>query len=108
MSCVAEVHVGDIGTVFRITLKDKQCDGTMVILDVSAASKLDIIFRAPNGIKKTKSANFTTDGSDGKIEYISLDGDIDSAGEWKIQVYLELPSGKWSSDIGSFYVYENL
>lgn len=108
MSCEAEIHLNDIGTVFRTTIKDKACDGTSSVLDVSAATTLNLIFKKPGGTVVTKSASFTTDGTDGQIEYITVDGDLDEVGNWQIQAYIVLPSGSWRSDKGTFYVHENL
>lgn len=118
MTCEAEIHVGDIGTIFRVTLKDKACDGTVAVLDVSAASGTSdkqFIFKTPSGIKKTVDAEFTTDGHDGKLEYVIEAAEmgqeefLNEAGEWKLQVSIVFDTvGQWKSDIGSFIVYENL
>lgn len=102
-----EIHVGDIGTVIRVTVNN--CvSGTTTPLDISAATSTKIIFKSPSGTVKTMTAAFTTDGTDGQIEYILQAGDLDETGYWKIQSEVVLPSGTWRSDIGSFQVYENL
>ena len=62
---VNEIHVGDIGTVFTLTIKD----GSSVI-DLSGATTKQIILRKPDRVtSSTKTASFVTDGSDGKIKY---------------------------------------
>ena len=109
MSCKDEVHLDDIGTIFRATIND--CDeitGIQSILDISSATTKELIFKSPLGIVKTKTASFTTDGTDGKIEWTTVAADLDVIGEWKLQAYIVLPSGSWRSDIGCFTVYENL
>jgi hypothetical protein len=68
-TCVQEIHLGDIGTVFEVTLKD--CD---VIVDISTATEMYIIFQKPDGTKLTFDAEFTTDGEDGKLQYVTVDG----------------------------------
>jgi hypothetical protein len=100
-----EIHIGDIGTIFEVTLMD---DVTPV--DVSAASVMEIVFRKSDGTTiVTNTATFTTDGTDGKIEYKTvLDTELDVKGNWRIQGKVTLPSGSWSSDIDTFKVYENL
>jgi hypothetical protein len=98
------VHVGDIGTDFRITIQD--CDGD--IIDISSATSKTIIFKKPNGSLLTKDADFVTDGTDGLINYIVSSGDIDAAGSWKIQSQIIMPSGTWSSDFQTFKVHRNL
>lgn len=108
MSCTyEEVHYNDIGTIFRATIND--CiNGTQTIIDLSAATTLQLIFKSPNGVVKTKNASLTTDGTDGQIQYTTVDQDLDEVGNWKLQAYIVLPSGSWRSDIGCFRVYENL
>ncbi len=44
----------------------------------------------------------------GKIEYASVDGDLDKAGTWSIQAYVVTSAGNWNSSIGNFRVFENL
>ena len=106
-ACTQQVHLNDIGTIFRATIND--CvSGQQQVLDVSGATTLQLIFKAPSGNTKTKTAVFTTDGTNGQVEYTTVSGDIDETGVWKIQAYIVLPSGSWRSDIGKFTVHENL
>jgi len=102
-TCIQEIHLDDIGTVFEVALKD--CDE---IVDVSQASAMYIIFQKPDGTSTTKTAGFTTDGTDGKVRYITTSGDLNLIGGWKIQAKVTLPSGTWSSNISKFKVYSNL
>ena len=66
MACTEEeVHYNDIGTVILVTIKD--CvSGTATVLNVSAASTLELILQSPSGTSTTKTASFNTDGTDGK------------------------------------------
>ena len=100
---VYEIHVGDIGTAFEVTLKD--CD---VVVDVSTASVKQIIFKKPDKTVVTKTAVFKTDGTDGIIQYITILDDLDMKGTWYIQAKVSLPTGTWSSDKSKFKVYDNL
>jgi hypothetical protein len=99
MTCCNEIHVDDIGTQFIATIED--CDGA---IDISAYTPLQLTFAKPDGTTSTKTASFYTDGTDGKIYYTTIAGDIDMAGEWKIQ---GLVSG-FHSSISSFTVQRNL
>lgn len=90
---MAIARLGDWGTVFRFTLKDQ--DG--VAVDVSGASAKSVIFKAPDGTSTTQSASFTTDGTDGVIEYTTADGDIGAAGAWEVLGSATLASGKWTT-----------
>lgn len=98
-----QIHVGDIGTVLVVTILE---DGSAV--DISSASSLQIILRKPDGVSYTKTATIYTDGTDGKLSYTVLDGDLDAAGLWKIQAVVVIPSGTYSSSVGSFKVHCNL
>lgn len=98
-----EIHVGDIGTRFEVTLKDGD-----TVLDISAASKMQIWFGRPTSNALKKDANFVTGGTDGKLEYYSVADDLNEAGEWFIQAYVEFGSGKWHSDAIPFDVHENV
>ena len=96
MAFVEQAHVNDIGTVFRVT-----------IYDTTATTK-NFIFQRPDGTSFTKVATFTTDGSDGKIEYATVDGDLGKAGTWSIQAYVATSGGTWNSSVANFRVFENL
>jgi hypothetical protein len=102
-----EVHYNDIGTVFLITVND--CvSGTSVALDLSTASSLQVILKSPSGVSYTKTASFYTNGTDGKIVYVTINNDLNEVGTWSIQAKITIPTGTFRSDIGTFKVYENL
>lgn len=96
--CV-DVRLNDIGTTFEVTLDD--C-GTVV--PVNGATTQEILFKKPDGTVVTKTSVFTTDGTDGKIEYVTISGDLDQLGLWQLMGHVILPSGDWHSAIGSFQV----
>ena len=82
------VRVGDVGTVIRLVVQDQD----EAILDVSSASTKQIIFRKPSGATLTKVASFSTDGTDGRIQYATIAGDIDESGIWQMQGYVVTPT----------------
>lgn len=98
-----EVHVDDIGTVFVVTLMDGDA-----VVDINGATTKSLKFGKPDQTSITKTAAFTTDGTDGKLQYTTLANDLDAMGQWQIQAYVVLPTGTWHSDIGEFAVYDNL
>ncbi len=100
---VNEIHLNDLGTALRILVKD----GTATV-DISGASTKNIILKKPSGVVMTKTADFTTDGTDGKLEYITATADINEWGPWKIQANIITASTNFKSDIGEFTVYVNL
>ena len=83
------IFIGDVGTVIELTIKDENGDA----VNVSAATVKQIKFDKPGAAPSvTKTAVFSTNGSDGKIRYTTITGDIDVPGEWKARGYVELGS----------------
>ncbi len=104
MAALDEVHVGDIGTVFEATITDAG-----VVVDISGASTKDLNFLKPDGTTTlNKNGSFTTDGTDGKLRYTTISGDLDTAGTWQIQAHVILGGGAWKSDIIEFNVFANI
>lgn len=99
-----EIRVGDIGTVFILTVKDQDD----AVVDISGASTKQIIFREPDDTAVVKTAAFTTDGTDGKMQYTTVADDLDQVGEWQHQGKVVIGSGTWKTDIEKFKVYSNL
>lgn len=100
----ADIRIGDIGTVFRLTIVDDVED----LVNVSAATSKVIRFNKPDGVAVDKVADFFTDGSDGIIQYVSVVDDLDVPGKWRLQALIVTPVGEWSSEIETFWVKENL
>jgi len=99
----ATAHVGDIGLVFEVTIKD----GTSAI-NISDATTKDLIFSRPDGTKVTVSAVFKTTGADGIIKYTTVSGDLSVAGTYGLQAHIIRPSGNWKTDKGRFPVDSNI
>lgn len=99
----SQVHVGDIGTQLILTVKD---DGAVV--DISSASSLVIIIRKPDGVSYEKSGTLLNDGTDGQMYYTSVDGDFNTAGNYKLQAKVVLSGATYYSSTASFKVYCNL
>ncbi|MHA1922104.1 MAG: hypothetical protein ACTSVP_03460 [Candidatus Heimdallarchaeota archaeon] len=107
MSNLAKIHVGDIGTIILVTVTDQ--DGS--VLDISSASTREIKIQKADGsgLTKIKTASFTTDGADGKIQFVTIEEDFNSAGEWTVQGRIVLPAeGTWSTSKENFYVASNI
>jgi len=102
-TCDAEIHVGDIGTAFEVTLED--CDG---IVDLTGVSTIEYRFKDPSGTTTLKSGSVLTDGTDGKVVYNTVDGDLPTPGGWELQVRVVLPTGTWHSNKEKFKVYPNI
>jgi PKD repeat protein len=100
---VKEVHVGDINVLFVITLKDNT-----TVVDISSATTKEIIFKKSDGTTLTKTALFSTDGTDGKVQYATISGDINMSGLWSVQAHIISSSGEWKSSVANFDVYGNI
>lgn len=100
----ADIREGDIGTIFRGTLRDQDA----AIVDLTGATTQEFIFQKSDLSYVTKTTSFLTDGSDGIIQYITLVDDLDLFGAWKIQGHVVLPAGEWKTDILDFTVERNL
>jgi hypothetical protein len=99
----SQIHEGDIGTKLLITVTD---DGQVV--DISSASSLSIFIKKPNGTILTRVGTLETDGTDGKMYYITVSGDLDVAGNYKIQGQVVLPTGSYYTSTATFKVHCNL
>jgi len=108
MACSEEeLHYNDIGTVILTTIND--CvSGVSSPLDVSSAISVSLVLKSPSGISNTKTASFNTNGSDGKIKYTTVDGDLNEVGTWRMQAVVNFPTSSFRSNVKTFRVYENL
>lgn len=86
------VTVNDYGWALRLTVKKEG-----EILDISSYTSLQFVFHKPSTEELIVTAEFTTDGSDGQLEYVIADGDIDEVGAWRVRTRL----GKSGVEINS-------
>lgn len=97
-------HKTDIGVAVELTVKE---NGTAV--NLSSVSTKQIILRDPTGAVTTHTATFTTDGTDGKIRYVTIAGDFATTGDWQAQGYLAGLTGFTGyTDVVGFTVRPNL
>lgn len=101
---MTDIHIGDIGTSFRVTVVDQNA----AVVDISSATTKQLLFKLPNGTVLTKTASFVTDGTDGKMEYVTAEDDLSAKGNWSLQGYVVLSGGEWHTDIAEFKVHRNL
>lgn len=103
-----ELHVGDEGTIIRLKLYDGDD-----VVDISPASgqTMQLKFKKPSGTVVAKDAVFTTDGTDGQLQYVTEADSaniLDEAGEWLVQALVEFETGKWHSEKLRFLVRDVL
>lgn len=114
MACENEIHENDIGTEFIFTIVECINDVDTHV-DISTSTSRKIFFVDIDDGRDEYDAVYTSvasggagDGSDGKISYFTVLGDLSPIGGFKMQGVVTTPSGKWHSKIDSFEVKENL
>lgn len=100
---MSDLHIGDVGTVLRFTVKEQN-----VALDISGATVKKLKLKKKDKTTVEFDMEFTTDGTDGQVEYTTQANDIDQKGKWYAQVYLEMPSGKWHTSKVEIEVDDNV
>ena len=99
---MTDIFKDDIGTILELTILE---DGAVLPIDTATAKTFSI--QKPSGAVLTKTAVFSSDGTDGKLKYSTVSGDLDEVGTYTIQANLVMPTGTWSSETGKFVV-ENI
>lgn len=94
---VAVHQVGNVGSVFIFTVLD-QAD---VAVDLSVATVLEARFKpTPGGVTFVRTGVLTGDGTDGKFEYVTIAGDLSTAGDcWQRQGRVVV------TGLGEFYTF---
>lgn len=98
-------QLNDIGSPIGVTIY--RADGTLES-QLGSATIMQIILENPSEVSVTKTAVLVTDGSDGKMQYVTVDGDLDEVGTWNYHGYVVIGSGKWYTTVKTFEVRANL
>lgn len=101
-----EMHVGDDGIVLKFTIET--ATSPKVPIDVSASSSITLFLRKPSGTVLSRIPTFVTDGTDGKVQYVTTGNEIDTAGKWKLQLHVVFPTSDWYTAVQSLIVRPNL
>lgn len=99
------IRLYDQGVALRITVLNEDSN---LAENISSATTKTITFRKPLGTTTVKSGAFSTDGTDGRVQYVTESGFIDEVGLWKMQVYVDMGAGKFHSTQGMFFVEPDL
>lgn len=92
-----------VGLVVTFTVKR---DG--IPLDISTASTKNLLFNPPSGSLLTKAGTFVTDGTDGKLRYTTIAGDLDEAGVWEVAADIVMTGWDGQTSAERFMVHEVL
>lgn len=99
-----QIRKGDVGTVLRVQVTEFGQP-----FNASAATVTDLKLKKPSGkASPPVHASFETNGTDGVFRYVTKAGDLDEAGPWQGQLYLEAPNGAWHTEMFSFQVGETI
>jgi len=98
-----EISKNDIAVDIVLTIEEDSAT-----LDISDASSKSIIIQKPSGTSNTYTASFSTDGTDGKIYYSTVSGDLDEVGLYKVQALVVITGGTYRSEIKKFKVRDNI
>lgn len=97
-------QVGDVGLQIIVQVLDQNG----AVIDIGGAVALKIKLLKPDGTTLDKTASFLTDGSDGKIYYTTIVGDLNQAGLWQVQGKLTLDGTAKSTRLAGMIVAENV
>jgi hypothetical protein len=95
------VQIGDVGTAFEVSVTNQ--DGSA--FDLATATALHVAFRKPDGASASRAA---TSPSAGVVRYVTVAGDLDQPGRWKVQAHVVTTAGDWHTSVGVFKVKPNL
>lgn len=97
-------QVGDVGVKIVVQVLDQ--DGE--IIDIGGATGLKIKLQKPDGTAVDKTALLFSDGSDGKMYYATVSGDLDQAGLFLVQGKLTLGGTPKSTRVAGMTVAINV
>ena len=103
-------HLNDTGTPITVIFKN---DGVAMDFSEMTVTTKQIKFRKPDGTVLVCDADWVTDGSDGKIKYVTVYEDFNLAGRWLVQGYIavslpEESAGAWHSERIEIDVFDNV
>lgn len=78
------------------------------VLDISSATTKNIIIERPDNTIITAMGSFMTNGTDGLLYYRTVAGDLNQAGIYNAQAYIEMPTFTGYTTPTNFTVYSNL
>ena len=91
------VYVGDVGTLLIVE----------TFVDLLKATVKKILYKKPDGTTG-EWLGTVAEGDPTQIRYYLQEGDIDMAGIWKLQVYVEMPGWKGVGDVVILPVYSRI
>lgn len=81
-----KLRVGQFG--FTITHQYLLADGTPA--DISGATSIVLHLEKPDGTTHVRTGALESDGLDGTVAYLVVDGDLDQGGTWRSQFVTQI------------------
>lgn len=95
---------GAIGAIIEYIVLDDDDEP----LDISSATVKALVFKKPDGTVVEKTAVFVTNGTDGKLKWTTIAGDLTPYGTYSAQARLTMPGFDGRSQVELFDVLRNL
>lgn len=99
------IQRSSVGVQFIVQINNEQ---TNQPINLSSASSINFIYKQPDQIVYNVSGSLYTDGTDGKVSYISQDTDLTVRGIWKLQISYQISGATNYTSIYTFEVLPNL
>lgn len=93
----------DYGSILMITIREDE-----QVRDLSDVLSMTLTINKPDGTALVRTPEFVTDGVDGRIRYVFVEGELEQTGRWPFQVHVVFAEGSWNSSVGWFTVTANL
>ena len=105
-----KLQLNDIGTTFVLTIVEGSTADPCVLVpvNISSATAMTLEFGKPDGTTISRAAVLDSDGTDGKLKYVTVAGDIYQVGRWQVQAAATLGGWIGRSDIHQFLVAANV
>jgi len=100
---MARLQKGAIGVELILTVKENGA-----VVNLAAATGLKMYLDKPDNTIVEKTAVFKTDGTDGKLMYVTILDDLNKAGIWERQAEFTLGGFTGRTSKVSFTVDENI
>jgi len=98
MSLPSKIYKNDIGTVIEIVIETDE--------DISGATELSFLVTKPDNSTDTWTATYSLVDSDKTLSYTTIEGDLNVAGYYYIQPYIDIATWSGRGNTVRFKVYD--
>lgn len=96
------IYLNTVGCLLKVRIRDEDSHAPV---NISTATSKKIVLLYPSGKVREFTASFTTDGSDGLIQYYTVSGDLNETGKYTISGRVVTPTFESTSQSGVFEVF---